>query len=203
MREICSGRPLSRVGVNDWEFEMVVLGGQVQEEILHLRQHCLRSGVRSVDLVDHDDGFQGKLHRLSQDEPSLRHWALDGVHEQQATVSHVEHPLHLAGEVGVARRVDDVDLDVHRTITRGLRGAHVVHGRVLGEDRDPLLALEDVRVQDQVSDVLVFAKDPALAQHAVHEGRLPVIYVGDDGDVSHVAPKSEMIELGLGNGHSS
>jgi hypothetical protein len=44
----------------------------------------------------------------------------------------------------MARRVDDVDL-----------GAADSDGRVLREDRDPLLALEVERVQDALGDVLV------------------------------------------------
>jgi hypothetical protein len=78
----------------------------------------------------------------------------------------------------VPGRVDDVDLD-----------AAVHHGGVLGQDRDALLALEFVRVEDQLADVLVGAEEPALLQQPVDERRLAVVDVGDDRDVTDVVTR--------------
>ena len=39
------------------------------------------------------------------------HAALGGIHQQQNAVDHLQHALHLAAKVSVARGVDDVDLD--------------------------------------------------------------------------------------------
>jgi hypothetical protein len=60
------------------------------------------------------------------------------------------------------RRVDDVDL----------RAAEA-DSRVLGEDRDALLALEVHRVEHALGDVLVRAKRTGLPQEGVHEVVLP------------------------------
>lgn len=57
----------------------------------------------------------------------LRHGPLDGVHQQQHTVHHVQHALYLATKVSVARRVNDVDLV-----------ALVADGRVLRQNGDTL-----------------------------------------------------------------
>src|ERR687883_8224 len=84
--------------------------------------------VRAVDLVDDQDRLEADLERLAQHESGLGHRAIDGVDQQQAAVGHVEHPLDLAGEVGVAGRVDDVQLD-----------AAEPNGGVLGQDGDALL----------------------------------------------------------------
>ena len=65
----------------------------------------------AVDLVDHDHRLVAQLQGLAQDEAGLGHGALDGVHQQQHAVGHLEHALDLAAEVGVAGRVDEVDLD--------------------------------------------------------------------------------------------
>ena len=67
---------------------------------------------------------------MLENEARLRHGALEGIDQQQDTVGHLEHALDLATEVGVARRVDDVDLHVL-----------VADGDILGEDGDAALAL--------------------------------------------------------------
>ena len=59
-------------------------------------------------------------------------------------------------------------------------------GRVLGEDRDALLALEVDRVEDALADVLVLAERAGLPEHRVDERRLAVVDVRDDRDVAEV-----------------
>jgi hypothetical protein len=88
---------------------------------------------------------------------------------------HGQAALDLAAEVGVPRRVDDVDLD-----------PAVPDGGVLGEDRDPLLALEVHRVEDALGDLLVLPERAGLPEHRVDERRLAVIDVRDDRDVADV-----------------
>jgi hypothetical protein len=75
----------------------------------------------------------------------------------------------------VTGRVDDVELD-----------AAVVDRRVLGEDRDALLALEIHRVHHPIGDVGALPEGARLPQQGVHEGRLAVVDVGHDGDVAEV-----------------
>src|SRR5205807_7578974 len=83
--------------------------------------------------------------------------------------------LHLAPEIGVPWRIDDVQLD-----------PAVVNSRVLGEDRDPLLSLEIHRVEHPVGHVLTHPKRSGLPQQSVDKRRLAVIDVGDDPDVADV-----------------
>ena len=123
-----------------------------------------------------------RVQRLAEHEPGLRQRALGGVHEQHDAVDHRQAALDLATEVGVAGGVDDVD---DHLLALGRR-ALVVHGGVLGEDRDALLALEVTGVHGALVDVLVLAESAGLVQHRVHEGRLAVVDVRDDGDVPEV-----------------
>ena len=60
----------------------------------------------------------------------------------------------------------------------------VVHGRVLGQNRDAALALELVRVHDPLGHPLVGPENAALVQQGVHQRRLAMVDVGDDGDVA-------------------
>src|SRR5205814_6699289 len=62
----------------------------------------------------------------------------------------------------------------------------VADRRVLGEDRDPLLALEVVGVHDQRANLLVLAEGVALLQKGVNERRFAVVDVGDDRHVPDV-----------------
>ena len=164
-----------RVGVDDREVDLVGVGVEVDEELVDLVDDLGDAGVGPVDLVDHEDHRQLRLERLAQDEAGLRQRALGGVDEQQDAVDHGQAALDLAAEVGVAGGVDDVELD-----------AVVVDRGVLGEDRDPLLALEVHRVHDPLGDVLALAEGAGLPQHLVDQGRLAVVDVGDYGDVAEV-----------------
>ena len=152
-----------------------VLAAQVHQQLERFVEHFVRPGVGPVDLVDDDDRLQPALERLGEHVPRLRHRPLGRVDQHQRPVGHPQHALHLAAEVGVAGRVDEVDLH-----------AVVVEGDVLGQDRDAPLALQVVRVEDAIADELAGAELAALAQQAIDQRRLAVIDVGDDGDIANV-----------------
>jgi hypothetical protein len=96
-------------------------------------------GVRAVGLVDHEHDGQAGGEGLAQHEAGLRERALGGVDEQHDAVDHRQAALDLAAEVGVPGGVDDVDVVPCQSIAG-----------VLGEDRDPLLALQVAGVHDAV-----------------------------------------------------
>ncbi len=73
----------------------------------------------------------------------------------------------------MARGVDDIDLD-----------ALVFDRDVLGQDRDAALALLVIGVEDAVLDLLVRAEGVGGLQELVDEGRLAVVDMRDDCDVS-------------------
>ncbi len=163
------------VGEEDREIGLLVAGAQFDEEVERFVDDFLGARVLAVDLVDDDDRFEIEFERLAEHETRLRHHAFGGVHEQQHALDHLQHAFDLAAEIRMARRVHDVELYVP-----------VADRRVLGKDRDAAFAFERIRVHDARRDVLPFAKDAALFEHGVHEGRLAVIDVSDNGDVSEV-----------------
>ena len=167
----------ARVAVDDRELDLALVRVEVEEELVDLVHDLRDPRVRPVDLVDDEQHRQVRLERLAQDEAGLRERALARVDEQEHAVDHRQRPLDLAAEVRMARRVDDVDLHVA-----------VRDGRVLGEDRDALLALEVHRVHDALGDVLVLAEGARLPEHRVDERRLAVVDMGDDRDVAEVGP---------------
>ena len=79
----------------------MVLGIEVEEQLVRLVDHCVEPGVRPVDLVDHHHRRQVQCQRLGQDVTGLGHRSLRGVDQEQHPVDQGERPLHLAPEVGV------------------------------------------------------------------------------------------------------
>ncbi len=166
------------IGVDDGKIRLLVARSQLDEKIERLVDDDFGARVLSVDLVDDDDRAQVEFERFAQHEARLRHDALGGIDEQEYALNHLQHALDLAAEIGVPRRVDDVELDV-AMLDRG----------VLGQNRDAALALERVRVHDASCDGLTLSKDAALFEHGIDQRRLAVIDVGDDRDVSEVGTR--------------
>ena len=105
-------RPRFGIGVEHREIELVFLGVEVDEQVVDLVQHFLRTRVGAVDLVDDHDRRQVRFQRLAQHIPRLRQRAFAGVHQQHDAIHHLQRALHFAAEIAVAGRVDNVDLHV-------------------------------------------------------------------------------------------
>ena len=161
--------------VNDGEVELLVRGAERDEEVEHVVDGALDVAALAVDLVDDEDGAETERERLLRDEARLGHRALERVDEEADAVDHAEDALDLATEVGVAWRVDDVDADTLPGDRRRLR-----------QDGDAALTLERVGVERALLHDLTAAEGAGLREEPVDEGGLPVIDVGNDGDVSDV-----------------
>ena len=170
--------------VEDRKIELLVAGIEGGEEIEDLVDDFVMALVGAVDLVDGDDGLEADLQRLLQHEFGLRHRAFGGIDQQHGAIDHVEDALDLAAEIGVARRVDDVDAGV----LPDERGH-------LGEDGDAALALEIVRIHGALGDLLVVAEGAGLGQQPVDHGRLAMVDMGNDGNVAqiHGAPELSLL----------
>ena len=156
------------------ELENALVGVEIDEQVIDLVDDLLRAGVGAIDLVDDEDGREVRFERFREHVAGLRQRSFGGVDEQNDTVDHLERALNLTAEVGVARRVYDVDLRVL-----------VVDGGVLGEDGDAALFFEVVRIHYAIGHGFVGAEGAGLAEHGVDEGGLAVVDVRDDGDVAN------------------
>ena len=153
--------------------ELLVAGIQRCEEIEHLLLDLEGPLVRPVDLVDDDDGVETQRQRLGEHEPGLGHGTFGCVHEHEDAVHHVEHPLDLAAEIGMAGRVDDIDLRPFPD-----------DRRALGKNGDAALAFEFVRIERPFGDPLVVAKRARLTKQNIHQCRLAMIDMGDDRNIA-------------------
>ena len=128
-----------------------------------------------------------RFKRFPQHVARLRQRAFTRVHQQHHAIHHFERALHLSAEVGVPRRIHNVDLDVV-----------IKNGRVLGQNRDPALAFQLVRVHDAFCHGLIGAESAALAEHGVHQRRFAVVHMSDDGDVANTqTQKGSFLNYGL------
>ena len=92
-----------------------------------------------------------ELQRLLQHKACLRHRPFGRIHQQQYAVDHFEDALHLAGKIGVPRRIHDVDL-----------GMAVMHRGILCQNRDAALPFQIVAVHHALLNDLVVAVNAAL-----------------------------------------
>ena len=148
---------------------------QLQEQVLYHLHYLRRTGLGAVDLVDDDHWRDVLLEGLAQHIGGLRHGAVHGVHQQEAAVGHIHDPFHLAAEIGVSRRVDNIDSDTA-----------VGDGSILGQDGNTALPFKRVGVHYQRTHLLVVPEDLALFQQRVYQRGLAVVDVGYDGQVANV-----------------
>jgi len=166
--------------VDDREIKLLFRGIEGCEQVEHLVHHLVVAFVGPVDLVNAHDGPKTDLEGLLQHELGLRHGAFGGIDQQHRTIHHVENAFDFAAEIGVARRVDDVDARLF-PVERG-------H---FGQDGDAALALEIVRIHGALGHFLVLAERAGLGQQPVDQRGFAVVDVGNNRDVAqiHRAPR--------------
>ena len=161
--------------VDDGGVELFLGGFELHEEFEDLVIHLGWIGVVTVDLVDNDDDLQAVGESLAEHEARLRLGAVIGVDYKENTVHHAEGAFNFAAEVGVAGGIENVD-DL----------ALPVDGSVFGFDSDALFLFEVHGVHGADLDGLVGAIDAAFLEKLVNKGGLPMVNVGDDGDITDV-----------------
>ena len=157
------------------EVELFLGGTKVIHEVEHLVLGNVWCAVGFIDLIDHDDGLQSDLDSFLQYEARLWHRTLKGIDEQEAAVGHIEHTLHLATKIRVSWGVDDVDFC-----------ALVIDGNVLRENGDAALTLQLVVVEHEVVGNLVLAEKVTGIEHFIDQGRLAVVNVCDNCNITYV-----------------
>ena len=164
-----------RGGIHHWKVELGVVRPQLHQQVEDLVQHLDGPLLGTVDLVHDQDRPQAVLEGLAQHETRLGHHPFDGIHEQQHGIDHAEDTFDLTAEVGVARRVDELDLY-----------ALELDGGALRLDGNAALALQVARVHHALGHLLVFPERSRIGQKTVDQGGLPVVDVRDDREVSQI-----------------
>src|SRR6056297_2104418 len=159
--------------------ELVDVGDDGHQPLLHLLRPLLKLGDEAVDLVDEQRRLHALAERLPEHRLGLRHRALDGVDDHQRAVDRAHRAGDVATEVHVARGVDEVDEVVGVLVLVGHRNVRRVDG-------DTALLLVLLRVHRELLARGVLGDHAGTRQQVVGERRLPVVDVGGDGDVPDV-----------------
>jgi hypothetical protein len=113
---------------------------------------------------------------------ALRHRTIDGVDQQQDAIDHIHHPLDLTTKVGMSRRINNINLD-----------ATIGDGGILRHNCNAAFALEVVRVQHALGDLLIIAEDATLTQQPVDQRGLAVVHVGNYRNVPNIVPSDHLV----------
>ena len=173
--EVQGGKTALCGSVDEGAVELLIGSVEIHQKLQNLVHNLIRTGFRTVNLVDTDDNRQIQLQSLAQYETGLGHRSLESIHHKDNAVYHLQDTLYLAAEICMARGVDDVDFCVF-----------IKYSRVFGKDRDSTLSFNGIGVHDTFSDFLICAENAALFQKLVYKGRFTVVYMGDDRNVTHI-----------------
>ena len=106
------------------------------------------------------------------------------IDDQKGPIHHFHDSLHLTAEIGVARRIDDIN-SITVPLERG----------VLRANRNSFFPLEVHRIHHPLFDLLVGAKSAGLAQQLIDKGGLAVINVRNDGNVTNLVHGTGFLEV--------
>ena len=174
--------------VHHREVELPIFGAEFDHQVEDAVGDDGGRAVGLIDLVDHQDHLEAGLDGFAQHETRLRQTAFEGVDQHERTVRHLEHALDLTAEVGVARRIDDVDADV-----AGGR-AQIVDRAVLREDSNAAFFFLILRVHHAIDDGRLGVVGAALLEQRVDQRGLAMVDVRDDGDVTDVGTAFDVWE---------
>ena len=139
-------------------------GDACAEPIPELFERAVERGAFLVELVDEDHAGDAQLPGESPDPLGADLDSVDGVHHEHGEIDHAQGGVDVANEVGVARRVDEVDL-VALPLERGVGQG----------ERHPALGLLGVEVEHGVAifDPAQTADGPSPVEQRLCQRRLP------------------------------
>ena len=126
---------------------------QIHQKFQNFIDDFIRTGFRTVDLIDTYDHVQIQFQRFFQNEFGLRHSTFERIYDQDNTVYHLQDTFYFAAEVRMTWSVDDVDL-----------GIFVINSCIFGKNRDTTFPLDIVGVHDTFLDFLIRTEYTALTQ---------------------------------------
>ena len=168
-------RAIATGAVQHGGIQLIVVRAEINQQLQDLVLHFAEARVRLIYLVDADDDAMVELQRFLQNKAGLRHGSLGGIHQQDNTVDHLQHALHLAAEVGVPGGIDDVDFDTL-----------VMNSGILGKNGDAPLPFQRAGIHDARHGFLVVPVDTSLLEQSVHQRGFAVVNVGDNGYISQI-----------------
>ena len=110
MRQLVLGDTIPRDRVEDRKIDLLVIGVEVDEEVVDLVDDLFWARVLAIDLVDDDHHRQLLFQGFRENVARLWKGPFRGVDQQHDPIRQLEHPLDLAAEVGVSWGIENIDL---------------------------------------------------------------------------------------------
>ncbi len=149
------------------------------ETLLHLLWSFLEFRNQAVDLVNEQGRLDALAECLAQDRFGLWHGTLDSVDDDERTVDCTHRTRHVATEVDVARRIDQVDQVVGVFVLVG-------HRNVCRVDGNPTFLLVFFRVHRELFAGSLIRDHARTREEVVRKRCFSVVNVSGDGDVPDV-----------------
>ena len=170
------GAPAVTAGsIQERRIQLIVTCAEIHQKLEHLIDDLLRTCIRTVYFIDHDNDLQVERQSLLQNKSRLRHGSLESIDQENDTVNHLQDTFYLTAEIRVAWRIDDVDF-----------GVLIMNCRVLGKNGDASLPLDGTGVHDTFLNHLIITEGSALSQEFVDQCRLAVIDMSNDGNITDI-----------------
>ena len=147
---------------------MVVVGLEVDEQLVHLVEYFFGSSISTVNFVDDNNGRKIERQCLLQHIARLRKRTFGGVDQEQNAVNHGEGSLYFPTKVGVTRSVHQVDL-----------GVLVDHRGSFSQNGDASLTFLVIGVHDTIDHRLVSSERSSGTQKSVHKSCFSMVNVRD------------------------
>ena len=140
-------------------------------------QRLVEIGVLTIHLVDHHEAWETSLVQVAPGQFGADFRASHRVHHHQTRVCHGHGRNHVAGKIGVARRVKQVDL-----------GALPFAGNHRGVDRNmaPFLFVIPVRHSGAIFYTTEARGRTRIKKHGLAEGGLTATAVPNQRDVADI-----------------
>jgi len=131
------------------------------------------AGVLAVNFINNQNYGQLFSQCFLQYETRLRQRPFAGIHQQNSAINHIETAFHLAAEIGVARRIDNIYFD---TV--------IFYRRIFCRDGDAAFFFQIKRIHNAIFYSLIDAKNTRLFQHGIEQSGLAMVNVGNNSNIT-------------------
>ena len=100
----CFGRSIQERTV-----KLFIRSTKIHKKFQNLIYNFIRTGFRTVNLVDTYDYMKVKFQCFLKNEFCLRHSTFESINEKNNTVYHLKYTFYLAAEISMSWCVNDVD----------------------------------------------------------------------------------------------
>ncbi|OIQ71451.1 hypothetical protein GALL_469320 [mine drainage metagenome] len=149
------------------------------DNVFDLLLRALWVGLRQIHLVEHRNHLDAQVERGVAVGYRLRFDTLTRIDHQQGPLAGRERATHFVAEVDVPGCVDQIEV-VDLTIA-----SFVLQRSSLRLDRDATLALDIHRVENLRLHFTI-TEPPAALNQAISQGRLAVVDVSNDGEITNM-----------------